>query len=760
MKTKNLNVKSNKNKIKVSKETEISFDKESPKISKDQNFKNRIKEVSFDDRKKEKPVKIKKVKKTRVMSKQRKRLFIGTIITIAILLTTVSYLLIQYVVLPMRRINHSVNVIKENSEGLLTDFNNKDLTKIDSRFNNIQVEIDNIDNEINRYEFLKNYGATKGYYENLQVGKSVLAKTDALIEKTLPELKDALASSGFTVEEGQVIDSETDTSSLNLVMQELPQYLDLYNRTEPDIIDIFLEVKKINPEFLPDLGDYKLKDKYAKAVEFIDDYPENSEKTLSLIENFPKLLGSTESSKYLVILQNETEMRSSGGLLTAFGILDVSNGEVSDIDMEDMWNLQYDLWGLAEQGYIYQMPHKNIYGQAWMMNGGYDGKSTCGATEARAQDVGLYSDLYVTADWITDYYDLAHRFISAKYPDYDYVLIINYAFTADLVKLVEPLQVEGLGEVYADNLYDVIKSQTDDPTLAGDPNRKSVIGEIGKAVKEKIETMPISDFPKVAEIFIRAFQAKDVSLASFKDESMQAYFDKYGFTARTVNDFDGDYFQLGEAQNCSLKLNRWVRNSVQQVIKVADDGGISKEVFVHWTQPQIYSDAFDGQYSANTSFSYRAWVRVFMPEGSYNIDSDGYKQSGYLYYRPQNYYDSIMDKRVSDNIIQFDHRRFKESDSIDKKDLNVFYNLPDSINYKVDGEYKMLVQKHPGKSWGENYKIIIREGGMEYTTEFVLDRDKVVTYSNGVIIIDNYDKKLDWLLSTANKIPFEKISNE
>lgn len=751
MKTKNLNVKSFKNKVKISDEESLQA-KEVASIKKDQNFKNRLKEISLDEQK----TKIRKKKRKR---SSRRRLLVITVLVITFLLASVSYLLFEYIVLPMQRINNSVNVIKENSEGLLTDFNNKDLTKLDTRFNKIQVEIDNVDKEIARYEFLKNYGATKGYYENLQVGKSVLNKTDNLIEKTLPELKDVLATSGFKVEESQVINEAEDTSSLNLIMQDLPEYLDLYNRTEADIIDIFLEIKKLNPDYLPELGDYNLKEKYAKTVEFIDDYPENSEKTLSLIEKFPDLLGSVESAKYLVILQNETEMRSSGGLLTAFGILDISNGEVSDIEMEDMWNLQYDLWGLAEQGYIYKMPYNNIYGQAYLMNGGYDGKSTCGATEARAQDVGLYSDLYVTADYITDYYDLARRFIPAKYPDYDYVLVINYAFTANLVRLVEPLQVEGLGEVYADNLYDVIKSQTDDPTLAGDPNRKSVIGDIGKAVKEKIETMSVSDFPKVAEIFIKSFQAKDISLASFENESMQEYFDQYGFTGRTVNDFEGDYFQLSEAQNCSLKLNRWVRNNVQQTVNISDSGTISKSTFVHWTQPQIYSDAFEGQYSVNLSFSYRAWVRVIIPVGSYGISSDGYKQSGYLYYRPVNYYDSTLDKRVSDNIIQFDHRRFKESDPIDKKDLTVDYNLPDTINYKVNGQYKLLIQKHPGKSWGENYKIIIKDAGSEYTTEFVLDRDKVLTYSNGVIIVDNYDKKLDWLLSTTEKIPFEKISN-
>lgn len=673
---------------------------------------------------------------------------------VGIILVALTLFAIQFAVLPGFKVLGYLENIKDNASLLLQDLSVKSIANIDTYLGNIQDELSKIDDEISKYEFLKSIDQTKGYYENFQTGRRILEKGNTLIEYSLPKLKNILTATGFSTDKNSAsvlgeLEDEEEESSISLILKELPLYLDLYNEIEPQIIGIFEEVANIDPAYVPSLPSFDISDNLESINNLGEEFPTLSQKTVNLIRYLPDLLGSNRDSKYLVVLQNEAEMRSSGGILTAYGDVTLQNGEIADeIKLEDTWNLQLYLWelGLA-------MPHNNIYGQSYLMNSG------CGATEARAQDVAMYPDIYESLMLFKDYYNLANRFNARDFPAYDNIVILNFNFAKNLLSLVQPLDVEGFGEVTADSLFAFIKSETDSTKyspLADD--RKDIIGKVSDAVKERLFDLPYSELPRIVDMIVKSFQARDLGLASTNDE-MQAYFDEYGMSGRYAKEVSGDYFSLAEAQNCALKLNQWVRDTVSHDVTISNDGSISRKVKVKWQQPKIYDGTLYGQYDSTLRFSYRAWVRFVMPKDTFNIDSDGYSRSGYLYYYPQEYYDETFNKEVSDNIVQFDHRRFDESDPIEKEEMNVSYNLPASINYLSQGEYSLLLQKHPGKSWGETHTVnIIDADGTSYTIDVVLDRDKVVKFKNGIISVDNYDTSLDWLMTDIiNRLPFDRL---
>lgn len=180
-----------------------------------------------------------------------------------------------------------------------------------------------------------------------------------------------------------------------------------------------------------------------------------------------------------------------------------------------------------------------------------------------------------------------------------------------------------------------------------------------------------------------------------------------------------------------------------QTVKIADNGAISKDVNIQWRNEHVADPNTDLHVISNAgSHLYRSWVRVMAPQGAIFTSTDGLKKSGIIGYRPVTYYDQKLQKQVSDNVIRFDHRRQTAAVPIKYHDLNVSYNLPSSLNYSADNGYSMLIQKHPGKR-DEVYKINIQQGGQTTSTEFTLDRDKVVHYKNGVLSVENYAHKLD-----------------
>jgi len=683
---------------------------------------------------------------------KKKRIFLTIILVLFFILLSSGAAALYFVIIPAQHVTTSVNTIQDNVLNLAKDLEAKDISKLKNYVSNIQTEINKIDQEIDKYDVLATLDATKGYYNNFKVGKKILRKSSDLLNKTLPELTDLLELSGFTANSSVIIEATTEEEkgALNLILEKLPDYLALYENIEPEILDILNDFKEVNTSYVPNVGGYDLKTNLAQLNSSAEEFPAISKKVQDFLNQLPKLVGSDDSADYLLILQNETEMRSSGGLLTAFGHMNFKKGEIGeDIFLADMWDLEnYLLYTLGIDSTRYG--YNNIYGQLVLMN------ANCGAYHLRAQDSGIYPDLTLTMKMLSDYYDTARKNDPKTFPDYDYILTLNNNFATNLISLIEPLEVEGFGTVTADELYDFIKGESDRENAGSE--RKDIIKDIANAAKIKFLELPLEKLPQALNILINGFQAKDIALSAPNDTELQAYFDSYGMSGRIANDFKGDYFHFNEAQNCSLKLNKFIRDSIDQNVFINSNGTINREVKVTWIQPKVFEPGLEKQYSPYYNFSYRAWVRVFAPEGSTAFVSDGFKQSGYLGYTPVTYFDTKVDKQINDNIVQFDHRRFKEEDPVFRKEMNISYKLPLSINYQTDGEYKLLIQKHPGKSWGEQYKFNIHEGDNKYSIEFTLDRDKVLTYKDGIVSVNNYDTSLDWISDLVAKIPLDKLA--
>ena len=690
-------------------------------------------------------VEIEKKIKVKSQWRNRKPLLIGLLIAliVAIILLGLSIFL---VVIPAQKVSNAANTILSTLSQLKDDLEGKDLSKIDGYFTEIHAQLETINTEVAKYEFLKDLSITKGYYDNLQIVRQLSDRTDALLESTLPQLKVILKAMGYKVEPDAADASAeavaADDEKLQSLISQLPELVKLYDKIEIDVLDLIHIFNQLDPTYIPNLGSSGMRDKIIEAQKLTEEFPAISAQAKELLRVAPQLLGSESPAEYLLIFQNEKELRASGGLLSAYGHLTIDKGKLGDsINATDMWDLEgYVSWTLG-----IDVGHRNTYGQNALMNAG------CGSSYLRAQDAGVYPDLYESMDIFKDYYDVANSHNPAKYKDYQNIIIVNTFFASDIISLVEPLEVSDNGQtkiITAENaakeIFAVTSSGPFDPAT-----RKDFVGEVATAVKDKFNNLSAADFPRIAQLLIRTMQAKNIAFYS-KDPEVQAYFDELGLSGRVEHNFAGDYLNIGEAQNCSLKSNFYVYDVVSQNVNIDEEGRISKDVNIHWVNEKVYDPNEPNILSSSPYFRYRAWVRIFAPQGTDFTKSDGYEKSQYFYF-PQKYFDEVMQKETYDNVIWFDHRRLWESDPIKTHDLTVSYNLPGDIKYTDDQGYRLLIQKHPGKK-DELYKVNINFRGVITSTEFRLDRDKVLTFSNGVITVQNYDTRLDQYYDLAENL--------
>jgi len=701
-------------------------------------------------------------------------------------------------VIPLIFIKSDYDTIKSEATQLMTELGNKDVSNLIQRYDTIKARTLSINSKLAFYENLDFIPFLKGYIENLRIGRELIDKGFALGDKSINDIYNILVGMGYsevavyvpsqdlntvqvdadatstsvsenrdnvdnlTTDNGQipvnvensdqVAQSEgqngeiaTTDQSQNTENQEkietsiqdiskiLPLVSEFYVKIEPDFVDILDTVLLLDPEYIPDFLPGDIPDKLETLSGLRADYDTVSTQIKELLQYAPQLIGSEKPVNYLLIFQNEKEMRASGGLLSSFSIITVDKGEmVGDIKSRDMWELQYYLWNIGA------MPgHTNIYGQLFLMNYG------CGATELRAQDAGMYPDLQVSIDTFKDYYDIAHDYNPTDYPAYDHIILVNTFFASDMVSIVEPITLDDGKVVTSENLAKEIFKETNVDITKED--RKGIIGEIATKAIDKFTKLSTSELMNFGLKVIRTVNAKNIALYS-KDPQMSAFFDSLGITARTVKDFEGDYFQLNEAQNCALKANMYIYDNVYQEVNIGPDGAIREKTKVEWINDKIYDPAEENILSGNSAFRYRAWVRVFAPQGTEFTFSDGFNKS-YQEYYPVEYFDEYMQKSVSDNVIWFDHRRYNEGQPPVTHYLNIEYTLSSDKNFDPAKGYQVLLQKHPGKD-DEHYYYTVNYNDQAYNIDFVLDRDKIVIFKDLTLSVENAPSKLD---------PFENL---
>jgi len=222
-------------------------------------------------------------------------------------------------------------------------------------------------------------------------------------------------------------------------------------------------------------------------------------------------------------------------------------------------------------------------------------------------------------------------------------------------------------------------------------NRKRIIGPLMNSIMASAFGSPKE---KIADLFGAIFKSvteKHILLYMLDKES-QAAAESFGI-AGTIEEFDGDYLHINDANLGGRKSNLYVTQSVHQEVNVGNDGEIEKTVEITYQNPAEY-DGWLNSVLPN-------WVRIYVPSGSVLLESDGlsgmpepYEELGHTVFAG---FFELRPKGVSKIVLK--------------------YQIPN----KFKDYYKLFVQKQPGKDTSL-YSIDLGKK----QEEFVFNKDMVI----------------------------------
>lgn len=303
------------------------------------------------------------------------------------------------------------------------------------------------------------------------------------------------------------------------------------------------------------------------------------------------LLGEKEPKRYLMVFQNNAEIRPTGGFMGSFALVDVEKGKITNMQIPGGGT--YDLKGSLTAKVASPQP-LHLINPLWQF-----------------QDANWYPDFPTSAKQITWFYDKAHG------PTTDGVIAFNATLMEDLLAVTGPIDMPEYGKTITNqNFYYETQKQVEVDYDKTENKPKQFIADLAPKVIDKLMHADNDQLVQLAGIMDEALAKRDVQLwlKNADDEQRITNLGWGGGIKKT----DGDYLYMVHTNIAGQKTDLQMRDEVQHSVKILPDGtGI-----VTLTLSRTHGGQKGAMFSGVRNVDY---VRFYVPQGSMLVEAHGFE---------------------------------------------------------------------------------------------------------------------------------------
>jgi hypothetical protein len=317
----------------------------------------------------------------------------------------------------------------------------------------------------------------------------------------------------------------------------------------------------------------------------------------------PKLLGATRegSQTYLVLIQNEDELRPTGGFITAVGTVVVKDGSLVSYNIESS-DLQEDLT-------------KPYPSPPWQLQQYMD------IPILVLRDANWYVDFPTAASWVEYLYAYKHSF------SVDGVIAFDQEFISLLLKVTGPIDVPGVAApVTSENVFDYLRDAKVQ-FAAGKPiDRKAFLNDLTQPLLKKLLTGKGFSGKTLLDTVYQGLNQHDI-LLQLDDQDMTTVLAKHNWDG-AIRPGSGDFLMVVDSNVGYNKANPLIDTQVAYKVDLTDLAAPKAALTVqhHNNAPQAvpciqwgYSDPADQNYPIKRC--YWDYMRVYLPLDARLVDA-------------------------------------------------------------------------------------------------------------------------------------------
>lgn len=302
-----------------------------------------------------------------------------------------------------------------------------------------------------------------------------------------------------------------------------------------------------------------------------------------LVESFTQKDGQAKT--FLLLLQNNMELRPGGGFLGQYAVVKIKDGAVISSFFEDA--------NLLDQRITAKVPTPYPFVRMLQLK------------HWKFRDSNFSPDFPTNVDKAKYFYRLSGRDSS----NFDGVIAINAQVLNDILKVTGPITVPGYSaEFNSDNAFlkleEIVEKQyIMDPSI-DTQNRKAIMKKMLPIIIDKL--FSFGNISKLADLAHQEFQAKNV-MVNFTDENLQALAKSVYWTGEMAEDWSGDYLMMVDANMGSLKTDYYIKREINYDIDLTTEKPlVNLNIIYKNTAP----------YGDWRTSDYHTYMRLYLPKGA------------------------------------------------------------------------------------------------------------------------------------------------
>jgi len=448
------------------------------------------------------------------------------------------------------------------------------------------------------------------------------------------------------------------------------------------------EIDKVDENHYPEMGQLKeVKGQIRMVKSIVDESVVAMQQARPLIKVLPSLLGESETKKYLVIFQNDKELRPTGGFITFYTVLRVEQGVIHVDSASDIYNLDNSIPSHPKAPEIILKYLPKVY-------------------TFNMRDSNLSPDYVESMKTFYDFYGKS----SLKSTKIDGIIALDTQVLVHVLEILGDVSASGMTfsskndkKCDCPQVVYQLELEADKPVNRVRDSRKAIIGELLFAIMNKaFSSSPKLYWGRLFQQALKDTQEKHILFYTFNKDA-QSGIEALNFGGR-IREFDGDYLHINNSNFGGAKSNMYVKDSVKVDYEIAQDGKIVKTVTIDYKNSHPPSDCNLERGNLCLNAILRNYLRVYVPKGSVLIDSKG----------------SEVKVGTKEDLGKTVFDAFLTVRPLGKSQISFKYQLP----FKLDESSSLpfMIQKQPGTD-GTIYEIMVKGAKKE---GFVLDVDKTL----------------------------------
>ena len=242
-------------------------------------------------------------------------------------------------------------------------------------------------------------------------------------------------------------------------------------------------------------------------------------------------------STWLVLLQNDNELRATGGFMGSYAVLTLNQGTIENISIEDIYDADGQFTGYfpAPAGVSEYLSSGN---------------------GLRLPDANWSPDVPSSIQQVLGYFAIADK------QNIDGVITITNSVIAQILTLTGPLPLADYQTSLSADTLDVVLQNRPQPFFPGSIQKKHMLDQAKNQLLFAMSKLSIEDWQKLGQIVAEQLQAKNIAIFSLDPALYQLLSDSNLTGELRPLEPESELFAIVESNVGINKSNRWQERSV------------------------------------------------------------------------------------------------------------------------------------------------------------------------------------------------------